>query len=119
RERLVEGDRAEHRPQRAATLLIDGDLVAGDAEERSPGVDDLAEDGRGHLDGDVVAADDLLAIARARNLTDVDQLELVDEGHQQDDAGLADGAILTEPLDDADLALLHQPHAERDQDDDD
>ena len=68
--------------------------------------------------------DHLLAIARHRDLAHVDALQRVDERCDDDQARLVGLAVLAEPLDHADLALLHDvdhlaQHDEQDQDDED
>ena len=106
-QRLVERQRADDRPQRGARQRVDGDAEVGDAEQRLLGVDDLGED-RG-VDGDdhVVLGDHFLAIARHRDLAHVDTLQRVDERGDDHEPRLVRPAVLAEPLDDADLALLH------------
>ena len=78
-----------------------------DAEQRLLGVDDLGEDRGVHGHHDVVLRDDLLAVAGHRDLAHVDALQAVDERRDDHEAGLVGLAVLTESLDDADLALLH------------
>ena len=106
RERLVEGHRADHRPQGGACECIDRHVEVRDAEERLPGVDDLREDGRVDVDHHVVLGDHILTVARARDLPHVHALQGLDERRDDHQAGLVSLAVLAEVFHDADLALL-------------
>ena len=89
-QRLVERERADHRAQRRPGEGVDGDVEVGDAEQGLLGVDDLGEDRGVDRDHDVVLGDDLLAVARARDLAHVDELEPVDERGDDDQARFVD-----------------------------
>jgi hypothetical protein len=67
----------------------------------------LTEDGRAHLQRDVVLGDDRLLVAGHRELADVDLLHPVDEGRQDVQARLVDRLELAEALDHADAPLLY------------
>ena len=90
-------------------------------EQRRLGHHDLGEDRGVGGDDDVVLGDDVLAVAGARDLADVDALERVDERHDEDEPGSWVCAVLAEALDDADGALLDDVHhaAQRGQQHDD
>ena len=87
---------------------VDGDIEAGDAEQRLLGIDDLGEDRGVDRDDDVVLGDDLLPVAGQRGLAHVDRDQLVDERRDDREPRLVDRPELTEPGDDADEPLLDE-----------
>jgi hypothetical protein len=106
-QRLVQRELPEHRPQSRAGELVDGELVIVDLEQGRLHVDHLTEDGGTDLERHIVLGDHGLLVPRHRELTHVDLLHFVDEGHQNAHARLVDGLELTQSLDDADASLLH------------
>ena len=82
RQRLVEGQLAEHGPQRGAGHLVDGQTEVVDLEQGQLDVGHLAEDGGADPQGHVVLGDHRLLIAGAGELADVDLVHPVGQRHQ-------------------------------------
>jgi MFS family permease len=97
--------------QRRDDELLDGGHDVLDLVLRRSRVHDRVVDDRVDADDEVVLGDDRLRREADDLLADVHlAADVVDDGHEQVDAGLERAAVLAEPLDDVDRGLRHDPH---------
>jgi hypothetical protein len=118
-QRLLEVHATDDVAQRGHRELLDGLDVVGDLVGRSDRVGDLEVDDGVDGDDEVVLGDHRLRREAHDLLAQVDEVaQLVDERHEDVEAGGQRGLVLAEPLDDRGARLGHDLHRLREHHDD-
>jgi cyclopropane-fatty-acyl-phospholipid synthase len=113
RESFVKRDTAEDRPHGRPGKIIGAHQVVRVRKQREANVHHLAKNCGIHDDRDVVTRNDLLAIARSRGLSNVNNFENFNEGHDETKSRILDVLELAKSGDDTDKTLLNDAYGLR------